>query len=318
MNMKLLRYVSVAFVVSLMGLGSESVGQAPGCTVTLSPGSSIQEAIDRAASGDVICLQAGKWKENVSIEKELTLRAAEVKPEPNAVISSAKEGWPVILIRSDKPIEVTVIGLKITGAFRGCYQMEPEWVCANGISVHGLAKAVIQQNTISGNEYDGIVMLDSSQVAIKNTTISNNGYGIGMTGSSQVTIESTIISNNGDGVRIWGSSQATIKNTTIVSNKGNGIVMWESSQATIEGSTISNNGYGIGMAGSSQATIRNNKIVNNGSYGVVCYQRPCFNTDWEFEGAVRGSGNEISKPDVCPGDLQFLMTSAGGCYGPKC
>lgn len=98
--------------------------------------------------------------------------------------------------------------------------------------------------------------------------------------------------------------------------------MWDLTQATIENTTISDNRWeGIVIGGSAQATIENNKIVNNGRYGVACLQRPCFDTDYKFEGAVRGSNNEISgnkEADVCPDDLKFLMTSAGGCYGPKC
>lgn len=137
--MKLLRYVGVAVLASLVGLGSSA--QAPGCTVTLSPGSSIQEAINRAATGDVICLAAGAWKESVIIEKSLTLRAAEVQPQPNVVIQSAKEDWPVILIRSEQEIEVTVVGLKTTGAFGECFDYP---ICAYGISVGGRAKVVIQ------------------------------------------------------------------------------------------------------------------------------------------------------------------------------
>lgn len=88
----------------------------------------------------------------------------------------------------------------------------------------------------------------------------------------------------------------------------------------IENSTISGNSLaGIFMGGSAQATILNNKIVNNKRYGVACYQQGCFDyAPARFEGAVRGSKNEISGNDVCPAGLEFLKTSAGGCYGQKC
>lgn len=145
-------------------------------------------------------------------------------------------------------------------------------------------------------------MWDLTQATIQNTTISDNtGDGIGMVGLSQAIIENATISDNKDsGIVLDGSSKAIIKDTNIKGNKSEGIE--------------------IG-GGSAQATIENNKIVNNGRYGVACLQRPCFDTDYKFEGAVRGSNNEISgnkEADVCPDDLKFLMTSAGGCYGPKC
>ena len=75
------------------------------------------------------------------------------------------------------------------------------------------------------------------------------------------------------------------------------------------------------MGDSSQAEIRDNKISDNSLYGVALWQRPCYATSEKFEGKVEGSGNEIhdnGKGDVCPAELEFLMTSAGGCYGPKC
>lgn len=121
--MKLVRYVGVAVLASLVGLGS--AGGAQGCTVTLTPGQSIQEAINGANQGAVICLAAGEWKESLSIEKSLTLRAVEVKPEPDVVIQSAKEGWPVILIRSEEPIEVVLQGLRSLGRSGGVTNMSP-------------------------------------------------------------------------------------------------------------------------------------------------------------------------------------------------
>lgn len=93
MSMELLRYVGLAVLVSLVGLGSAGGSEgaaAQGCTVTLSPGNSIQEAINGAAPGAVICLAAGEWQENVSIEKSLTLRAVEIKPKPDVVIQSSE------------------------------------------------------------------------------------------------------------------------------------------------------------------------------------------------------------------------------------
>jgi hypothetical protein len=54
---------------------------------------------------------------------------------------------------------------------------------------------------------------------------------------------------------------------------------------------------------------------------VALLQRPCYDTPLVFGGAVRGRVNEIlgnKKGEVCPAELEFLMTEAGGCYGPKC
>jgi parallel beta-helix repeat protein len=193
-----------------------------------------------------------------------------------------------------------------------------------GINIRASAQATISGNTISGNGY-GISMGDSTQATIEENTISENKeHGISMGGSAQATIEeNTISGNERDGISMLASAQATISGNTISGNEGDGIsMMWGSAQATIEENTISGNwDDGISMLASAQATIEENKITDNKDYGVALYQRPCYDTPLVFGGAVRGRVNEISgnkKGEVCPAELAFLMTEAGGCYGPLC
>lgn len=313
--------------------------QPPPPTITVQPGESIQAAIDAAPEGAVIELEEGSWEENLTIDKSLTLRAAEIEPEPRAVIRSTRVGWPVIRIASDEPIEVTVSGLKIAGAFGVCYQWEPDRICADGISVHGKATATIENNMIRGNERYGIGMLDKSEVSIENNIISDNGRdGIGMGHSAQTTIANNTISDNSSGIMMWSSSQATIAVNTIADNENLGIGMLESSQATIENNTISENWFGIVMCdpshamianntisdntrdgicmrGSAQATITDNVIRGNEGHGVALGERPCFDQDETFTGFVTGrdnTGGGNVMGDCCPQTLAFLFTEEGG------
>jgi nitrous oxidase accessory protein NosD len=79
--MKFLRYITLAALAALLGLGSSigslgtsALAQAQSdCTVTLQPGEPIQGAINGAEEGAVICLVEGTWEENLKIEKSLTL-----------------------------------------------------------------------------------------------------------------------------------------------------------------------------------------------------------------------------------------------------
>ena len=174
------------------------------CTVTVLPGESIQAAIDAAPEGATLCLAEGEWKEHITIEKSLTLKAAQIESQPQVVIRSAREHWPVIRIRSEEPIDVTIQGLTITGAFGICYQGEPEWICADGISVHGKATATIEGNTIS-----------------------HNWFGIRLRDSSQATIEGNAMSDNWHGISMWDSSLAAITGNEIRDNTGYGVVLYE-------------------------------------------------------------------------------------------
>jgi parallel beta-helix repeat protein len=288
----------LGLAVGLFSLGSSSgmgTGDQLPCTVTVRAGESIQAAIDKAKEGAVICLAEGTWEENLVIGKGLTLRG--LGPE-KSVIKGVKEGEPVILISSDAEIGVIVEGLTLAEA-KGGQCAEGPLRCPIGLSLGGKVKATISGNTISENGWYGIYMRDSAQASISGNTISGNVYGILMVYSAQ----------------------ATISGNTISGNRWDGISMRDSAQATISENTISRNERGIYMWASAQATIQGNKITGNAGYGVWLYQRPCWDTAEKFEGAVRGLKNEISgneKGEVCPAELAFLMTEAGGCYGPKC
>jgi parallel beta-helix repeat protein len=289
----------LGLAVGLFSLGSSSgmgTGYQLPCTVTVRAGESIQAAIDKAKEGAVICLAEGTWEENLVIKKGLTLRG--LGPEKSVIKGSSEEGKPVILIYSDTEIEVIVEGLTIAEA-KGLGDVWPR--CPAGLLLGGKVKATIRGNTISRNWWGGISMWHSARATISGNTISGNeDYGIAMYDSARATIEKNTISGNEDyGIAMYDSARATIEKNTISGNEGDGIYMRESALATIEG----------------------NKITENNNYGVRLYQRPCTDTDLIFKGAVRGRVNEISgnqKGDVCPAELEFLMTEAGGCYGPEC
>jgi hypothetical protein len=75
------------------------------------------------------------------------------------------------------------------------------------------------------------------------------------------------------------------------------------------------------MLASAQATIEGNKITENKATAWRSTSGLAMIPTLIFGGAVRGRRNEISgneKGEVCPAELAFLMTEAGGCYGPKC
>lgn len=88
----MVKWLSVAILTVLAVLMSSSGQGQPSCTVTVQPGQSIQEAIDRASEGAVICISADNfpYMEHLTITKSLTLRGA--GPEETILKASANGG----------------------------------------------------------------------------------------------------------------------------------------------------------------------------------------------------------------------------------
>lgn len=118
--------------------------------MTLAAGLSIQQAIDEATAGAVICLPKGEWVENISIiGKALTLLGA---GQDKTILKSKGKGKPVILVKSESEIEVTIEALSATEAKLGA----PETYEENGLLIQGKARVLIRDCSFSANGDGGL------------------------------------------------------------------------------------------------------------------------------------------------------------------
>jgi len=298
-----------------------AVGGSQACTITVSPGQSIQEAIDEAKEGDVICLSEGTWTENLVIGKSVTLRGA---GPVKTVIKSAQEGRPVVWIEGSE-IEVILEGLTITGARGDC-----------GLVAKGSAQVTLQDSQVSDNEGRGLYVQDSAQVTVQNTTISGNGHGGFLTwiglyvkDSAQVTVQNTTISGSTSyGIKVT-SGQVTLRDVTVSGSDYHGLYVAGSARVMIEDSLIEGNGTdwrgckegdkicsGIFVKDEAYVELTNTTIRNNRHWGIAAFLRKC-GAYWGnyFRGTVlwQGRGNEIygnGRGDVC---LPGLCIPEGAC-----
>ncbi|MFN4217950.1 MAG: hypothetical protein ACK4HB_01480, partial [Candidatus Bipolaricaulia bacterium] len=133
----------------------------PDCTVTVQPGQSIQQAIDAAPEGTVICLAAGAWEEEIQITKGLTLRGA---------------GW-----------EKTKLVLKGTSVI--IFDVPQSAVSLERLTVAGgsftniwifRAKVNIFDSQISGSDGVGIFILGADVTIVSSQLLDNKGFSIYM------------------------------------------------------------------------------------------------------------------------------------------
>jgi parallel beta-helix repeat protein len=258
----------------------------PSCTVTVQPGQSIQTAIDRAQERAVICLAEGIWRENIVIEKSLTLYGAGKDDRGNWLtwIKGSEAGRPVLRIKSGTKIEVVIENFAIAEAKtfspnKFCAARSPQWICPDGLQIWSLVQATIRNIQISGNPYVGLLLLGSAQATVTNASIFGNRFGIDMSGSAQVQINNTqIFSNSFYGIEILDKAKATLFNTTI---KNNGIHC---------SNYICN---GITVFDKVQLEIRDSHIINNNDWGIAAALIKCGYRSNSFTGRVMLVNNVI-------------------------
>lgn len=296
---------------------SPSIGGAnPPCAMTVPPNQSIQAAVDSALPGAVICLPPGTWRENVVIGKPLTLRGS--GPTATAILA-AEPGRPVIRVEGGAPVEVALEGLKVgEGRFAEPYEN-------HGILVGGKTRLLLTDCAVEGNEWHGVLVEGEAQVTLTRCRVAGNWvYGIAVDGGAEVVISDCVIEGNGShGIGVLTSCPVTVRSSTVRGNGSHGIALAGASPALeISGCTVEGNGWsGILVGGSVQVTLVGNAIRGNGEYGVALHEAPCASTEGAFAGRVAGGGNTIPPPGspggnglgaLCPPELQFLLTGAGG------
>jgi parallel beta-helix repeat protein len=272
---KILFSVLIIFMIS---------GSAPAATVTVGPGESIQAAIDKASPGDIIEVKSGTYRENIDINKRLTLQGIDSGSGKSAISSGSDNNEDLIILSAD------------------------------GCNVRGLVINSLENNAIT-------ILSDSNSVS--DNLITGNNCCIYLNRSRFNDINNNVININGAqhrGILLTHSSNNSIKNNTICFNGllASGIDLASSLNNAIVENKINGNGWlgdsGISVRHSNSNFINYNVIKTIGLWGSCIYIKASannriLNNDLEH-GDISGSGVTLFGADD-----NYIMHNKAKCKG---
>jgi parallel beta-helix repeat protein len=210
--------------------------------------SSIQQAIDISSTSDVILIKNGTYKENLVIDKTITL----IGENKTLTIIDGRNSGNVIKINAEYVI-IEQLTIQNSG------KIFPN----SGINLTG-SNSNIKNNVIKNNYY-GMTLYETHNNIIQNNEIKNDyNCGIYICKSSFNYLQNNTITNHTyNGFGIYDSSNHNIiKNNLLTYNGYCGINLRKSTNNTIIENTITDNNIGIHIP-LNQNRIENNTFSNN-------------------------------------------------------
>jgi parallel beta-helix repeat protein len=205
--------------------GENTVGPVPGPGVDYT---SIQEAIDNSAPGDVIYVKSGTYDETVTVNKPgIALHGVDTG-----------DGKPVV---SGDGVESTVT------------------LSADGCAIEGF---VIMN---SGNPHAGVSVTSSNNTIASNIVTNNRGFGLYLDRSNYNLIYSNDVNKSGfDGICLDNSTYNNLSYNNASYNNLSGIKLRGSAYNTIQENSANNNGEnGISLIKSDENFVVSNVVCNN-------------------------------------------------------
>ena len=237
------------------------------------PFDTIAEGINAAITGKSVIVKEGTYNEKLIINKSIAVKKTVEGSTNKTIITGSGKSGNLITIAADN---VIISGFFIDGSDS----------TEVGIEIDNYSSITIENNFIKNNKDYGINYCDSNPT-IQNNTIEGNGYsGIVIGNGGLGTIQNNSIKSSKYGIRTCGDSSPEINNNDIISNSNSGIYCRDRATPIISYNTISNNSYcGVIIEVNSGDTVNpepdignedpsegqsagGNKITGNNNYGI--------------------------------------------------
>jgi parallel beta-helix repeat protein len=274
------------------------------CTTTVSAGSSVQNKVDSAGAGSVICLRGGTHGRFTVTRSGLTIQAY---PGETATI----RGQTLVKGVSS----ATLRNLRFTGA-TSTFQAGLRVESSSGVKVLG--------SRTSGNSL-GIYLKGVRNSLVENNTVTDNAFGIEVHGTTTGTIirGNRINHNNryldpsrsAGGMNLYKTSGGiTVANNEFIGNREVAIEIYAASDILISGNRMTGSNDLIETGTSSGAPCNNLRIVRNigwnSSIGTGGEERGFY---------LRCASNSLVAHNVFDGLDKFavgIFRGSGGFNGP--
>lgn len=174
------RHLTIAVLIAFSLL---MVGTAFGATLTVGPGEKIQAAIDQAKAGDTVLVESGVYRENLVLDKKITLQGS-----GRPLIDAGGSGSALTLSSEGSNVQ----GFEVSGSGPGERDA--------GIRVMAESCA-ITDNLVVENSI-GILLQDVEGCLVERNEVEGNEVGVYLEASYGNEILSNRISENGEGIHI--------------------------------------------------------------------------------------------------------------------
>lgn len=285
---------------------SRTASTAPSATFTVSPGQSIQAAVDRAAPGDRIQLMPGVYHESVTIDFDDIELVGLIEDGRRAVLDGRNELNDAIMVsghnfviqgiemRNYKANGVVVNQAKnvtfrdLIGVNTGKYAVYP--VQCDGVVIDGCVVSDVWDA--------GVYAGQCKNVEIRNCVVYRNTIGIEAENSDNVVIRDNTAFNNSLGVLVVllpnlpskSADTALVVNNRVLGNNYKNTAPPGNLAAMVQP------GQGIVIAGADRTEVTDNEIADHHSVGIVVASV----TDSLTEGEEMGELGEPIKMDIEP------------------
>lgn len=277
-----------------------STGSGQAATWRVQPGESIQAAIDNAAAGDIVEVARGRYRENLRIDKPLTLRGID-----RPTISGGMTGDTIRVTAADVTLEGLIVsdsgdslrdqnaGIYIwPGAHRATvrdctlsYNLFGLWIekaddvvvennnitgkrdyrssqRGNGIQLYNTKGARIFGNDVSFVR-DAIYVDVTHHAVFRGNRLHHSRYGTHYMNSYYNLWEDNDTWMNRGGLALMEVREQTVRNNRAWANSDHGIMLRTIQDSVVENNVVAGNARGFFIYDAEYNTLRGNLVVDN-------------------------------------------------------